>query len=134
MQVEPFLIVDVVAVIRRLIVVSAKAENLLGTPRFRDVLLESPSRRAQGWCSADRAASSPQTGGGGGAGLPGPRLLTSGPPCSARYLSCSGESLTSPGVRPWNRVARVVSACSTARRTGAIVVRSTAQPARPPTV
>ena len=79
MQVEPFLIVGMVAVIRRLIAVSAKAENLLGTPRFRDVLLESPSRRAQGgWCSADRAASSPRTGDGGGAASPAPGLLTSG--------------------------------------------------------
>jgi uncharacterized membrane protein (DUF373 family) len=39
-QVEPFLIVGIVAAIRRLIVVSAEAEDLLGTPRFRDVMLE----------------------------------------------------------------------------------------------
>jgi uncharacterized membrane protein (DUF373 family) len=39
-QVEPFLIVGIVATIRRLIVVSAEAENLLGTARFRDVMLE----------------------------------------------------------------------------------------------
>lgn len=39
-EVEPFLIVGIVAAIRRLIVVSAEAENLLGTPRFRDVMLE----------------------------------------------------------------------------------------------
>ena len=38
--VEPFLIVGIVAAIRRLIVVSAEAENLRGTPQFRDVLLE----------------------------------------------------------------------------------------------
>jgi uncharacterized membrane protein (DUF373 family) len=39
-QVEPFLIVGMVAAIRRLIVISAEAENLLGTPRFRDLMLE----------------------------------------------------------------------------------------------
>jgi uncharacterized membrane protein (DUF373 family) len=39
-QVEPFLIVGIVAAIRRLIVVSAEAENLLGTSKFRDVVLE----------------------------------------------------------------------------------------------
>lgn len=39
-QVEPFLIVGIVAAIRRLIVVSAEAENFLGTARFRDVMLE----------------------------------------------------------------------------------------------
>jgi uncharacterized membrane protein (DUF373 family) len=38
--VEPFLIVGMVAAIRRLIVISAEAENLLGTPRFRDLMLE----------------------------------------------------------------------------------------------
>jgi uncharacterized membrane protein (DUF373 family) len=40
LEVEPFLIVGIVAAIRRLIVVSAEAENLLGTSRFRDVMLE----------------------------------------------------------------------------------------------
>jgi uncharacterized membrane protein (DUF373 family) len=40
LQVEPFLIVGIVAAIRRLIVVSAEAENVLGTPRFRDVMVE----------------------------------------------------------------------------------------------
>ncbi len=39
-EVEPFLIVGIVAAVRRLIVVSAEAENLLGTARFRDVMLE----------------------------------------------------------------------------------------------
>jgi uncharacterized membrane protein (DUF373 family) len=37
---EPFLIVGIVAAIRRLIVISAEAENLLGTPQFRDLVLE----------------------------------------------------------------------------------------------
>jgi uncharacterized membrane protein (DUF373 family) len=39
-EVEPFLIVGIVAAIRRLIVISAEAENLLGTAEFRDLLLE----------------------------------------------------------------------------------------------
>jgi uncharacterized membrane protein (DUF373 family) len=38
--VEPFLIVGMVAAIRRLIVISAEAENLLGTPRLRDLMAE----------------------------------------------------------------------------------------------
>ena len=38
--VEPFLIVGIVAAVRRLIVISAEAENLLGTAEFRDVILE----------------------------------------------------------------------------------------------
>ena len=38
--VEPFLFVGIVAAIRRLIVISAEAENLLGTAEFRDVVLE----------------------------------------------------------------------------------------------
>jgi len=38
--VEPFLIVGIVAAVRRLIVISAEAENLLGTTEFRDVMLE----------------------------------------------------------------------------------------------
>ena len=38
--VEPFLIVGMVAAVRRLIVISAEAENLLGTAEFRDVMLE----------------------------------------------------------------------------------------------
>ncbi|HEV8648119.1 MAG TPA: phosphate-starvation-inducible PsiE family protein [Actinomycetes bacterium] len=38
--VEPFLIVGIVAAVRRLIVISAEAENLLGTSQFRDVMLE----------------------------------------------------------------------------------------------
>jgi uncharacterized membrane protein (DUF373 family) len=38
--VEPFLFVGMVAAIRRLIVISAEAENLLGTAQFRDVVLE----------------------------------------------------------------------------------------------
>ena len=37
--VEPFLIVGMVAAIRRLIVISAEAENLLGTNQFRDLML-----------------------------------------------------------------------------------------------
>jgi len=44
-QVAP-LTVGMVAVIRHLIMVSAKAETLLDTPRFRDLLLGSPSWRA----------------------------------------------------------------------------------------
>jgi uncharacterized membrane protein (DUF373 family) len=39
-EVEPFLIVGMVAAIRRLIVISAEAENLLGTAKFRDLMLE----------------------------------------------------------------------------------------------
>jgi hypothetical protein len=38
--VEPFLIVRIVAAVRRLIAISAEAENLLGTAQFRDVMLE----------------------------------------------------------------------------------------------
>lgn len=38
--VEPFLIVGIVAAVRRLIVISAEAENLLGTAEFRDVMIE----------------------------------------------------------------------------------------------
>jgi uncharacterized membrane protein (DUF373 family) len=37
---EPFLIVGIVAGIRRLVVVSAEAKELLGTPTFSDALLE----------------------------------------------------------------------------------------------
>jgi uncharacterized membrane protein (DUF373 family) len=37
---EPFLVVGIVAAIRRVIVIGAEAENTLGTPRFRDVMLE----------------------------------------------------------------------------------------------
>ena len=37
---EPFLIVGIVAAIRRLIVVSAEAKDLLGTPQFPDAMLE----------------------------------------------------------------------------------------------
>jgi uncharacterized membrane protein (DUF373 family) len=37
---EPFLIVGIVAAIRRLIVVSAEAKTLLGTPEFPDAMLE----------------------------------------------------------------------------------------------
>ena len=40
MVVEPFLIVGIVAAVRRLIVISAEAENLLGTAQFRDLMLE----------------------------------------------------------------------------------------------
>ena len=39
-EVEPFLIVGIVAAIRRLIVISAEAENLLGTSQFRDLMVE----------------------------------------------------------------------------------------------
>ena len=38
--VEPFLIVGIVAAVRLLIVISAEAENLLGTAEFRDVMIE----------------------------------------------------------------------------------------------
>jgi uncharacterized membrane protein (DUF373 family) len=37
---EPFLIVGIVAAIRRLIVVSAEAKDLLGTPQFFDAMVE----------------------------------------------------------------------------------------------
>jgi uncharacterized membrane protein (DUF373 family) len=37
---EPFLIVGIVAAIRRLVVVSAEAKTLLGTPEFPDAMLE----------------------------------------------------------------------------------------------
>jgi len=39
-EVEPFLIVGIVAAIRRLIVISAEAEKLLGTSQFRDLMVE----------------------------------------------------------------------------------------------
>jgi uncharacterized membrane protein (DUF373 family) len=39
-RVEPFLIVGIVAAIRRVIVISAEATDQFGTPRFRDVMLE----------------------------------------------------------------------------------------------
>jgi uncharacterized membrane protein (DUF373 family) len=37
---EPFLIVGIVAAIRRLVVISAEAKDLLGTPEFSDAILE----------------------------------------------------------------------------------------------
>ncbi|GII23994.1 hypothetical protein Pme01_35910 [Planosporangium mesophilum] len=37
---EPFLVVGIVASIRRVIVVGAEAENAIGTARFKDVMLE----------------------------------------------------------------------------------------------
>jgi uncharacterized membrane protein (DUF373 family) len=37
---EPFLIVGIVAAIRRLIVISAEAKDLVGTPQFGDTMLE----------------------------------------------------------------------------------------------
>lgn len=37
---EPFLIVGIVAMIRRLIVISAEAKSLVGTPEFNDTMLE----------------------------------------------------------------------------------------------
>ncbi|MBA2312337.1 MAG: hypothetical protein H0V97_06005 [Actinobacteria bacterium] len=37
---EPFLIVGIVAAIRRLVVLSAEAKDLLGTPTFTDAMLE----------------------------------------------------------------------------------------------
>ena len=37
---EPFLVVGIVAAIRRLIVVGAEAKDLLGTPEFGDAMLE----------------------------------------------------------------------------------------------
>jgi uncharacterized membrane protein (DUF373 family) len=37
---EPFLIVGIVAAIRRLIVISAEAKSLLGTPQFQDAMVE----------------------------------------------------------------------------------------------
>ncbi|MGH2775699.1 MAG: phosphate-starvation-inducible PsiE family protein [Actinomycetota bacterium] len=37
---EPFLIVGIVAAIRRLIVISAEAKDLLGTPEFADAMFE----------------------------------------------------------------------------------------------
>jgi uncharacterized membrane protein (DUF373 family) len=39
-RVEPFLIVGIVAAIRRVIVISAEAKDLFGTAQFRDVMLE----------------------------------------------------------------------------------------------
>jgi uncharacterized membrane protein (DUF373 family) len=39
-RVEPFLIVGIVAAIRRVIVISAEAQDQFGTARFRDVMLE----------------------------------------------------------------------------------------------
>jgi uncharacterized membrane protein (DUF373 family) len=39
-EAEPFLIVGIVAAIRRMIVISAEAEDQLGTPQFRDLVLE----------------------------------------------------------------------------------------------
>lgn len=39
-EVEPFLIVGIVAAIRRLLVIGAEAENVLGTDAFADVMLE----------------------------------------------------------------------------------------------
>jgi uncharacterized membrane protein (DUF373 family) len=39
-KVEPFLIVGIVAAVRRVIVISAEAKSLVGTPRFRDTMLE----------------------------------------------------------------------------------------------
>jgi len=37
---EPFLVVGIVAIIRRLVVVSAEAKDLIGTPEFGDAMLE----------------------------------------------------------------------------------------------
>jgi uncharacterized membrane protein (DUF373 family) len=37
---EPFLIVGIVAVIRRMILISAEAKELVGTPEFPDLMLE----------------------------------------------------------------------------------------------
>ena len=37
---EPFLVVGIVAAIRRLVVVSAEAKTLVGTPKFGDAMLE----------------------------------------------------------------------------------------------
>lgn len=37
---EPFLIVGIVAAIRRLIVISAEAKDLMGTPEFSDAMVE----------------------------------------------------------------------------------------------
>jgi uncharacterized membrane protein (DUF373 family) len=37
---EPFLVVGIVAAIRRLVVVSAEAKDLIGTPTFSDAMLE----------------------------------------------------------------------------------------------
>jgi uncharacterized membrane protein (DUF373 family) len=37
---EPFLVVGIVAAIRRMVVVSAQAKDLVGTPEFSDALLE----------------------------------------------------------------------------------------------
>jgi uncharacterized membrane protein (DUF373 family) len=39
-KVEPFLVVGIVAAIRRVLVVGAEAETALGTSRFQDVMLE----------------------------------------------------------------------------------------------
>lgn len=37
---EPFLVVGIVAIVRRLIVISAEGSGVLGTPRFDDLMLE----------------------------------------------------------------------------------------------
>jgi uncharacterized membrane protein (DUF373 family) len=37
---EPFLIVGIVAAVRRLIVISAEAQNIIGGPQFQDAILE----------------------------------------------------------------------------------------------
>lgn len=40
LRTEPFLVVGIVAVIRRLIVISAEADEFVGEPQFADMLLE----------------------------------------------------------------------------------------------
>jgi phosphate-starvation-inducible protein E len=40
LRTEPFLIVGIVAAIRRVLVVTADADRRLGTPEFRDLMLE----------------------------------------------------------------------------------------------
>lgn len=40
LRTEPFLVVGIVAVIRRLIVISAEAPDFLGDPRFNDLMVE----------------------------------------------------------------------------------------------
>ena len=39
-RVEPFLIVGIVAAVRRVIVISAEAKDVFGTARFRDMMIE----------------------------------------------------------------------------------------------
>jgi hypothetical protein len=70
-EVEPFLIVGMVAA-RRLIVISAEAENLLGTAGFRDLMVEIGVLAGDGaGARGHRLRPAPRPGGGEGS-PPGP--------------------------------------------------------------